>query len=192
MNTAKLLINLVLILIIGLLVYKLVATIQEPITFQKEKAKRDAVAIERLKQIRLSQLAFKGKYGHYSGSFDSLINMVKTDSFEVVKVIGDPNDSTVVVKKEVFKKSMLDSLFAGNAQALAQIPEVPFSKKGDKFNIQAALITKNNTEIPAFEVSAPLKVIYSDLPNQYYADKFNDVMRVGNINDGTTTGSWDK
>jgi type II secretory pathway pseudopilin PulG len=192
MNTAKLLINLVLILIIGLLVYKLVATIQEPITFQKEKAKRDAVAIERLKQIRLSQLAFKGKYGHYSGSFDSLINMVKTDSFEVVKVIGDPNDSTVVVKKEVFKKSMLDSLFAGNAQDLAQIPEVPFSKKGDKFNIQAALITKNNTEIPAFEVSAPLKVIYSDLPNQYYADKFNDVMRVGNINDGTTTGSWDK
>lgn len=192
MNTAKLLINLVLILIIGLLVYKLVATIQEPITFQKEKAKRDAVAIERLKQIRLSQLAFKGKYGHYSGSFDSLINMVKTDSFEVVKVIGDPNDSTVVVKKEVFKKSMLDSLFAGNAQDLAQIPEVPFSKKGDKFNIQAALITKNNTEIPAFEVSAPLKVIYSDLPNQYYADRFNDVMRVGNINDGTTTGSWDK
>ncbi len=192
MNTAKLLINLVLVLIIGFLIYKLVATIQEPITFQKEKAKRDAVAIERLKQIRLTQLAFKGKYGHYSSSFDSLINMVKTDSFEVVKVIGDPNDSTVVVKKEVFKKSMLDSLFAGDAQALAQIPDVPFSKKGDKFNIEAAFVTKNNTEIPAFEVSAPLKVIYSDLPNQYYADKFNDVMRVGNINDGTTTGSWDK
>jgi len=192
MNTAKLLINLLLILVIGFLAYKMVTTIQEPITFQKEKAIRDAAAIERLKQIRSTQLAFKGKYGHYSSSFDSLINMVKTDSFEVVKVIGDPNDSTVVVKKEIFKKGMLDSLFNGNAQSLEQIPNIPFAKKGETFSIAAAIINKNNTDIPAFEVSAPLKVIYSGLPNEYYSDRFNDVMRVGNINDGTTTGSWDK
>ncbi|OWY25074.1 hypothetical protein C7N43_17530 [Sphingobacteriales bacterium UPWRP_1] len=192
MNTLRLVLNLVLIVVIALLAYLLIASIQEPITFQKEKAKRNAAAIERLKQIRGAQLAFKGKYNRYCGNFDSLVNMVKTDSFEVIKVIGDPNDSTVVVKKEVSKKAMIDSLFAGNVKAAEEMPIVPFGKNNERFSIQATKITKSNTEIPAFEVSAPLKVIYSGLPAKYYADKYNDNMRVGSITDGTTTGSWDK
>lgn len=192
MNTIRLIMNVALIALIGFLAYLLIASIQEPLTFQKEKSIRDNAAIGRLKQIRSAQMAYQSKYNNYCGSFDSLINMVKTDSFEVVKVIGDPNDSTVVVRREVSKKSMLDSLFAGNVKAAEEMPLVPFAKNNERFSIQATRITKNNTEIPAFEVSAPLKVIYSGLPGKYYADKYSDNMRVGSITDGTTTGSWDK
>ena len=52
----------VLIIVLG---YLIVDSISKPVRFNQEKKRREAVAIERLKDIRTLQQAYKTKYGEY-------------------------------------------------------------------------------------------------------------------------------
>ena len=54
------------------LAYLLVDSISQPVKFNKEKAAREQVGIERLKDIRTLQDAYKSVHGKYTDSFDSL------------------------------------------------------------------------------------------------------------------------
>jgi hypothetical protein len=72
--------------------YLLVDSISQPIRFQHEQRARYNRTIERLKDIRTAQLAYRSVYGEFTGSFDTLINFVKNDSFRVVMAIGFEDD----------------------------------------------------------------------------------------------------
>lgn len=172
--------------------FKLFKEIQEPIVFEKQKTERDQAAIDVLKKIRQAQLAYKGQYGYYAADFDTLFTVVNTDSFEVVKTIGDPNDSTIVVKQELSKIAIVDSLFDGERSMVTDLRYVPNTDPRKEWNIDAKIITKNEVEIPAFQVGIPYRVIYNGLIKKYYADKADDLMAVGSLKEGTTAGTWDK
>ena len=191
MNIFRLILNLLLAVAVLFMGFKLYKTIEEPIVFEKQKKVRDAANIEKLTKIRSSQIAYKTLYGKYAADFDTLLTVIKSDSFDVVKRIGDPNDSTIVVRTEIFKHALLDSLFKGNKTEVDSLPYIPFTKPPQKYDIQADIITKNEVEIPAFEVSAPYKVVYNGMVKRYYADKLNENMQVGSMKDGTTAGNWD-
>ena len=63
------------ILLAGLIVglaWATVASIQKPVKFNEEVAARSKVGIQRLKDIRTLQEAFKSSYGRFSPSVDSL------------------------------------------------------------------------------------------------------------------------
>ena len=68
----KILTFVVLPLAIIALAYAIVASVQEPVKFEKEKSAREKVAVQRLKDIRTLQVAFKSKYGRYAPTMDSL------------------------------------------------------------------------------------------------------------------------
>ena len=69
---SKVLTYLVLPVIIAGMTYAIVKSVMEPVEFNKHRAYREGIAIQRLKDIRDLQVAFKNVYGRYSSTVDSL------------------------------------------------------------------------------------------------------------------------
>lgn len=63
-----------------------------PIEFNDEVAKRDAVIIQRMKDIRTLQEEYQNKYGIYTDSWDQLENFVKNDKIAIVNKVGSLTD----------------------------------------------------------------------------------------------------
>lgn len=191
MNALRYILSVILLAAVCVLGYYLYKAVEEPITFETARVERDAATVVKLKKIRDSQIAFKLLHGTYAPNFDTLITVIKSDSFSVVKQIGDPNDSTKVVKTEVIRKALLDSLFKGDVTQVDELPIVPFTDKKERFKLEAKMITKNEVEIPAFEASTPYETLYNGLIKKYYQQKWGESMRVGSISEGTTSGNWE-
>ena len=62
----------VLVIPIVLLVWLTVQSVMEPVNFNKHRAYRESVAIQRLKDIRDLQVAYKNVNGRYASTLDSL------------------------------------------------------------------------------------------------------------------------
>lgn len=147
-------IHAVLLVLIACLIYFLYQSIMEPIRFNKERDFRYAKGIERLKQIRTAQVAFKLEYGHYTSSFDSLIGYVKEGKFKVVRMEideSDPEDLSKTVAKDTTLVSIKDSLFKN--VYVDSLRYVPFSS-GKEISMAANLLaTGSKVVVPVFEAS---------------------------------------
>ena len=91
-------------LVIVALVYAIWNSVQEPVQFQKDTKARESICIQRLKDIRTLQDAFKGANGHFTASIDSLINFYHNDSIKIIRQIGSMDDSAAVANTEALKK----------------------------------------------------------------------------------------
>jgi hypothetical protein len=65
----------VLVIVLG---YSLYSVIMNPIRFSKENNRRSADVIQRLKEVRKAQIAFKEVNNFYASSFDELIPLLDT------------------------------------------------------------------------------------------------------------------
>jgi len=181
--------NLILLAVVCYLSYELFKTVEEVVVFNKEKAIRDGATIDKLKLLRRVQLAHKSDYQLYADSFDKLKNFASDGNYKILTKIGDPNDSTVVARVDTSLISIVDSLFDGNKQVISELDVIPHSG-GAKFQIKADTINKNDVIIPAFEIKAPYESVYNGLIEKYYAPKIGQYMRVGSLEDGSTSGNW--
>ena len=59
------------------LAYALVSSIMEPVHFEKHREYRKGIAVQRLKDIRELQVAYKNVNGKYTADVDSLIMFYK-------------------------------------------------------------------------------------------------------------------
>lgn len=185
------------------LCWYMVKSIMKPINFEKDKKVRYEVAIQSLKDIRTAQLAYKSVYGGFTGSFDTLINFVKQDSFRVVRQIGSMDDSAAVaqglVRRDTIKLSVKDSLFRAGypIDSLANVPFAP----GAKFELEAGkLQTGSKLVIPVFQAQVANKVLLNGLEYQYIVN-LDDVakqlnrypgLRVGSMTEATNNaGNWE-
>ena len=83
------------------------------------KAKK-AQVIDRIKDIRTAQRAFKSKYQRFTGSFDTLASFILNDSLELERKIVDEDDSVgmAMLKKmnkknvEKFTVAVIDTIFS--------------------------------------------------------------------------------
>lgn len=106
MNKAvKILIEVVLGLAIVGIAWALIASIQKPVKFNEEVAARSKVGIQRLKDIRTLQEAFKSVNGRFSPTVDSLKLFYEEGKMDIVMQIGSNDDSLAVVNTEMIKKA---------------------------------------------------------------------------------------
>ena len=91
-------------LVIVALVYAIYNSVQAPVQFQKDTKARENIGIQRLKDIRTLQDAFKGKHGHFTASIDSLVDFYNNGQVTIVKQIGSMDDSAAVANTEALKK----------------------------------------------------------------------------------------
>ncbi len=191
MKAIKIVLALLLIVANVFMGFKLVETIKEPIDFERISGERIADAVSNLEDIRATQMAYRTMNGTYTASWDTLLSFARDSSIVYEKIIGDPNDSTVVVTRETITVAVKDSLFKGDMGRINSLNKVPHTS--DRiFDLAATTIVKNEVEIPAFEAAVPYRVLFNGLEGKYFKDKWYDLLKVGDINLGTTTGNWKK
>lgn len=154
--------------IVGL-VYVIYVQISTPIRFDKETKAKKAQVIDRIKDIRTAQRAFKSKYQHFTASFDSLSAFVLTDTLELERKIVDEDDSAAMamLKKsgkkniEKFKIAVIDTIFAPKKvtrQDVENFRLIPGTGNKAQFIMEAGIITtESKVVIPVVECRAPYK-----------------------------------
>ena len=154
--------------IVGL-VYVIYVQISTPIRFDKETKAKKAQVIDRIKDIRTAQRAFKSKYQHFTASFGSLSAFVLTDTLELERKIVDEDDSAAMamLKKsgkkniEKFKIAVIDTIFAPKKvtrQDVENFRFIPGTGNKAQFIMEAGIITtESKVVIPVVECRAPYK-----------------------------------
>ncbi len=180
------------IAIIGL-VYLIVESVMQPVRFNEQKEYREGVAIQRLKDLRTLQEAYKTETGHFTSSVDSLKNFYNTGDIRVVMQIGSNDDSLAVVNTERVKKRnpritpqqlyelylqgehlvfsvendipVRDTLFNNRPDfCIDSIAFIPFC--GDSIIMESTIKKVSGVDVPLFEASMPYKALLTGLDNQ--------------------------
>ena len=89
--------------IVGL-TYLLVQSIMEPVKFNKHKDYRTEIAVQRLKDIRDLQVAFKNVNARYASTIDSLIMFYNDGKMKITLQVGSKDDSLAMAHTDVIKK----------------------------------------------------------------------------------------
>ena len=136
-KSVKIILEIVLAVIICLLVWATIKSIQKPVQFNHEVAARSQVAIQRLKDIRTLQVAFKSVNGRFSPSMDSLKLFYETGKMDIVMQIGSHDDSLAVANTEAIKKAnkklkpaemtakLAEAYAAGQKVVFSTVTEIP-------------------------------------------------------------------
>ncbi len=88
------------------LAYLCVRSVMQPVQFNKQVAAREAVAIQRLKDIRTLQNSFKSEFGRYAPSFDSLKWYYNEGKIDVVLQFGSQDDSLADINRNKYAQRL--------------------------------------------------------------------------------------
>ncbi len=200
----KTIIQILLSIAILVLGYMLVDSINQPIRFQHEQRARYNRTIQRLKDIRTAQLAYRSIYGEFTGNFDTLINFVNNDSFRVVMSIGDMDDSLAValgqIIRDTIRVSVKDSLFPKN-YPIDSLRYVPYTGGRQEIFLGASeVMTGSGLAVKVFEAHVHNDVLLAGLDRQLVIN-LNDErtrrdqfpgLRVGSLTETTNNaGNWE-
>jgi hypothetical protein len=191
---------------LGYLIYK---SINAPIEFNKVREERFADVINKLKDIRDSQEAYKAVNGRYASNFNSLIQFIDTGNYTItqqrdtsfmrydkVYQIELQRDSVVIDTLGMVK--VKDSLFK-NDNRYKTMMNVPHAQGGEKFEMKADIIDKSGYKAPVFEVKVKKNVVLYDQPEDLRSkenahnsvEEVNgDEIKVGSLTDVSTNGNW--
>ena len=175
------------------LTYALVSSIMEPVHFEKHREYRKDIAVQRLKDIRELQVAYKNVNGKYTADIDSLIMFYKEGKMKVVMQIGSQDDSVAVANTKALKarkprikpEEMLKLYNEGQSLVFKIENEVPvrdtlFSHRehfvvdslafipfcGDSIIMASTVKKVSGVNVPLFEASMPYKSLLKGLNNQ--------------------------
>ncbi|HKJ40859.1 MAG TPA: hypothetical protein VKA27_02150 [Sunxiuqinia sp.] len=197
----KTVIQIGLVVVAFVLIYLIYQSIERPIEFEKAKDSRYAATIERLKDIRKAELAYKDVHEKFTGSWDTLLNFVKHDSLPIVRKIGMLTDSMIdagwneetAIKKgkiirDTIKVSVLDTLFGRNFP-IERLNVVPVKDTVAHFHLGATEIkTGSGIIVPVFEAKAHNNTILKGLDRQLVIN-LNDTRRTNGKYPGLKVGS---
>jgi hypothetical protein len=205
--------NIVFTIIIIVLIYFLIESIMQPIRFNKEKDARETAIKERLIDIRTAQEAFKSVKGYYTGSFDTLITFLKTDSLPLVFRRGSLTDEMIAEgitsEREAVKKGLIsrdtsyvavrDSIF-DKAYPIDQLRYIPGTENIEFKMAAARVMTTSMVLVNVFEAYVLNDVFLSDLERQLVVN-YNEMrtkitgfpgMKVGDIRvPNNNAGNWE-
>ena len=203
-------INIVLVLVSIVLVYLVYKSISEPVVFENTLKARELgdpkdVNVKCVKQnlidIRDAENLYKQAHNKYTGSFDTLLEFVRTGQLPVVNIVADPNDTTFTktINDTVDYIPIVDSLFKNRKNFdVNSIRIIPFSQN-EEFELQAGYITRGGLKVAVFEAKAPYKTYLWDLDPQRVnnlraekedLDKYAG-LKVGSMDEPSQNGNWE-
>ena len=189
--------------------YKIYTSINSPINFNKVKTERYKKVINRLKEIRKAQIAYKDVNGIYSDNFDSLVSFIDNGIFTLI----EKRDSSFLEYNRTYRIDMLkevividtlgtvsvkDSLFKDNDN-YKLMSQIPIEGIDEKFTINSQIINKNNYKVPVFEVKVSKNIILYD-QDDFLVSQENETISVdgvngseiilGSLSDVSVNGNW--
>lgn len=176
--------------------YQIYNSIMGPIDFNKVRDQRYAKVINRLKEIRKAQIAYKDVNGKYSKSFDTLIKFIDEGFFTLI----ERRDSSYLQYDRIYRIDMLkevividtlgtvnvkDSLFNYNNDYI-NMAEIPIDGIEAQFSIDADKIEKNSGGtisyyVDVFEVKVSKNIILYD-QNKDLLKQENETISVDGVN----------
>ena len=178
------------------LVYLIYSSIMEPVNFNKQKDYRESVAVQRLKDIRTLQVAYKGENGKFVSTIDSLKNFYLNGQMSVVMQVGSADDSlawthTEKVKKTLRGKNINEQLYelykAGDQNLVFSVEtKTPVKENlfvdrtdfcvdslgiipftgGKPIEMEAATKMVSGVQVPLFEAKIPYQELLNGLDKQ--------------------------
>ena len=171
--------------------YQIYNSINGPINFNKVKNERYKKVINRLKDIRVSQIAHKDVKGYYANNFDSLINFIDNGIFTLI----EKRDSSYLEYDRTYRIDMLkevividtlgfvsvkDSLFKINND-YKMMYKIPIEGVEENFTINADIIDKNGYNVPVFEVKVSKDIVLFDQDTDLLKEE-NETISVDGVN----------
>ncbi len=181
--------------------YFIFQSVNRPIKFEKAKKARYEATVNKLKDIRKAEIAYKDVYGKFTGSWDTLINFVLTDSVRNIRKIGQLTDSMMdagisrkkaikmgLIIRDTIRESVLGSVFPKTFDA-KNLKFVPVPGEPSEFHLGATVIvTGSGIKVPVFEAKAHNNVILRGLDRQLVIN-LNDRARTNEKYPGLRVGS---
>lgn len=193
-GTVKTIVSILLLAVIAFLAWKNVKSIMKPIDFNRQKDYRESVGIQRMKDLRTLQEAYKSVTGRFTASSDSLVDFFKNGKMEILKQIGSSDDSVAVANTEKVMKAhrgitpeqmlklyeqgqtlvfsikseiaVKDTLFNNRDDFnIDSLKFIPFSQ-GDTIIMDAIVKEVSGVKVPLFEAKMPYKSLLKGLDNQ--------------------------
>ena len=196
----KTIIQIGLAIVILVLVYFIYDSIMEPVRFNQEVARREAMIVQRLKDIRQVQVAHRSRFGMFNSDLDSLVQFVKNDSLAVIRAIGSVPDTLTeseavrlgIVQRDTIWIRAIDSLLTRTRYPIDSLPYVPFTD-GVRFEMDAGKIERGLTRIPVFEAFASPRDFMGDIDRWrvYYTRDIDVGLRVGSMIEASIDGNWE-
>ncbi len=151
------------------LTYVIYRQISTPINFESDKKLKEAAVIERIKDIRTAQRAFKSKYQHFTGDFDSLIAFILNDSLVMERKLVDEDDSVAmaILKQrkiqnvEKFSVAVIDTIFSPRKLTETEVRNlrfIPGTNSKAQYIMSAGQVVAGNVPVPVMECKAPYKL----------------------------------
>ncbi|MGS2761602.1 hypothetical protein [Sinomicrobium sp. M5D2P9] len=189
--------------------YKIYRSVNDPIEFDKVKKERYAKVINKLKEIRDAQEAYRAVTGKFAKDFNGLIKFIDTAEFAIIQ----QRDTSWVEYDPVYRIDMpkeakiidtlgfvavKDSLFK-NSDRYKTLMDIPYAPNNEKFAMKAGTISRSGFQASVFEAKVDKDVILHDQPKDLVAREkqvisVDDVngpeIIVGSMNEVKTTGNW--
>jgi hypothetical protein len=186
------------VLVVGLS-YALYTAIMNPIRFNKERKHRSKDVIERLKDVRKAQIAFREVNRYYASNFDELIPLIDTGEFTIVQ----RRDEELKYYNKIYREyqlkdttyidtlgfaSIKDSIFGANYD-LENLRLIPHAE-GTELELRAGKIKSGKLTVQVFEAKAPKEEYLNGLDKDLVKNAAKDLM-VGSMTSAKINGNWE-
>lgn len=209
MNAKK--IALILIPLNIILAYFVYNSIDSEVVFNEQAKERISENVQKLKDLRTLQIAFKKEKNVFANDFPTLLGFLMNDSLQIIKSEGETPDSMIngkqltdiralelgLIKRDTFyvsaKNSIFDETYLNTRNEnftldINTISKIPFTDLD--YNIQASEIEKGKVAVQVFEISASYRnvLIGLDAENKKYA--LDNLLKVGSMTEASLNGNW--
>ena len=209
MNAKK--ITLILIPINIILAFFVYDSITSEVEFNKQAKERIAENVQKLKDLRTLQIAYKKENDVFADNFNSLLDFLENDSTTIIKSVGETPDSLVngkqmtdvqalemgLIRRDTLYVSAKESIFDENYIKsrdnkypfnINTISIIPFTEQ--KYNIDANVIEKGKVNVQVFEISAAFKHVFNGLDAKNKKYDLNSLLKVGSMTEASLNGNW--
>tara|TARA_B100001113_G_scaffold71421_1_gene55323 strand:+ start:797 stop:1432 length:636 start_codon:yes stop_codon:yes gene_type:complete len=209
MNAKK--ITLILIPINIILAFFVYDSISSEVEFNKQAKERIAENVQKLKDLRTLQIAYKRENEVFADNFNSLLDFLENDSTTIIKSVGETPDSLIngqqisdaqalemgLISRDTIYVSAMESIFDENYLRsrenkypfdLNTLSIIPFTDK--EYNIDANVIEKGKVNVQVFEISAAFKDVFNGLDAENKKYDLNSLLKVGSMTEASLNGNW--
>ena len=194
-----------------ILAYFVYNSVDSEIVFNEQAKERISENVQKLKDLRTLQIAFKKEKNVFANDFPTLLSFLMNDSLQIIKSEGETPDSMIngkqltdiralelgLIKRDTFyvsaKNSIFDETYLNTRNEnftldINTISKIPFTDLD--YNIEASEIEKGKVAVQVFEISASYRnvLIGLDAENKKYA--LDNLLKVGSMTEASLNGNW--
>lgn len=188
---------------IVLLAYLAIMSIVTPIQFDEEKARREAIIIESLTDIRKAEVEYKDQKGVYTDNYDELFKFLKSSKKKTIlkegslsdkqleaglteaaaaKIVRSGNQKAIMengltnFRRDTAYVDMIEALYPNKytKDNIEKIAIVPFSNnKKFELKINNTYTSGSGIKIPLFQASTKYEDYLADLNHQEMLNKID-------------------